>query len=419
MCRRAGTYRTDKLYTARVIGRRTAVLQSARTNPKMLGASTQQNLRLFLMMDSLRTGGSERQFVLMVKALRSGPFDLHLGCLQRCGKFLDELGDICEYPTGGSFLTLRALHSFGRLVGLLRRAQIDVAHSFDFYTNLMLIPAARIAGVPVVIASQRQLGDLLTPVQRRVQNLVFRLADCVVCNSFAAANQLSREGVPDKNLSIISNGLPPGAFEEALPALTLEPGVMRVGMIARMNDRAKNHALFLRASASVADRFPRAEFVLVGDGPLRKELEELARQLDIGSQTRFLGDRSDITSVLAALDVVVSPSRSESLSNAILEAMAAGRPVVASRVGGNPELVRDRETGLLVSPDDENALANAIGTMLASPTLTRKWGENSRQFAKDNFTIDYARARLEQLYVDFLFKKGLRQTAARGWKPLA
>jgi L-malate glycosyltransferase len=371
--------------------------------------NTDRNLRLFMMMDSLRTGGSERQFSLMAGAFRRVPFDLYLGCLQRCGKFLGDLGEIGEYPTGGSFLTLRALRSLARLTGLLRRTRIEVAHSFDFYTNIMLIPAARLAGVPVVIASQRQLGDLLRPMQRRVQNIVFRLADCVVCNSLAATDQLAREGVPKAKLSVISNGLPPEAFLGAAPALPPEPGVMRIGMIARMNDRAKNHALFLRAAAAVASRFPFAQFVLAGDGPFRNEWEELAWQLGIGPRTHFLGDRHDITSVLAALDVVVSASRSESLSNAILEAMAAGRPVVATRVGGNPELVRDRETGLLVAPEDAGAIAAAIETMLVSPHLAREWGENARRLAQTNFALDHARERYEQLYMDLLARKGLRQ----------
>ena len=374
--------------------------------------SVDGNLRLFMMMDSLRTGGSERQFTLMVRAFRREPLDVYLGCLQRYGKFLEDLGEIGEYPTGGSFLTLRAMHSFGRLTGFLRRIHIEVAHSFDFYTNVMLIPAARLAGVPVVIASQRQLGDLLRPLQRRVQNIVFRFADCVVCNSLAATDQLVRDGVPKTRLRVISNGLPPEAFLEAVPAVTPEPGVMRIGMIARMNDRAKNHALFLRAAARVASRFPLAQFVLVGDGPYRKDWEELAWQLGISPRTHFLGDRHDITSVLAALDVIVSASRSESLSNAILEAMAAGRPVVATRVGGNPELVRDRETGLLVAPDDAGALAAAIEIVLASPFLAREWGENARRIARANFSLDYARERFWQLYIDLLAqKKALRQVA--------
>jgi glycosyltransferase involved in cell wall biosynthesis len=282
----------------------------------------------------------------------------------------------------------------------------------------MLIPAARLAGVPVVVASQRQLGDLLTPMQRRVQNLAFRMADCVVCNSLAAADQLARQGLPSMKVTVIPNGLPPEAFQETAPALPPESGVMRVGMIARMNERAKNHALFLRAAAIVARRFPLAEFVLVGDGPFRKEWEELAQQLGLGSRTHFLGERYDIPAVLAALDVVVSASRTESLSNAILEAMAAGRPVVATRVGGNPELVRDRETGLLVTPDDEDALVNALKTVLISPGIAREWGQNARRIAQANYRLDYAQERFAQLYLDLLAKKSLREAAVVGRTPL-
>jgi glycosyltransferase involved in cell wall biosynthesis len=368
-----------------------------------------KNMRLFMMMESLRTGGSERQFALMAGAFRREPFELHLGCIQRSGKFLEDLGEIQEYPLGGSFLTPRAMRSFSTLVRFLRQTRIEVAQSFDFYTNIMLMPAARLAGVPVLIASHRQLGDLLSPIKRRTQNVVFRLADCVVCNSLAAADQLTRAGVPSAKVTVISNGLPPGAFRPAVPALPPEPGVTRIGMIARMNDRAKNHTLFLRAAARAASRFPLAEFVLVGDGPFRNEWEELARQLGIGTQTRFWGERHDITSVLAALDVIVSPSRSESLSNSILEAMAAARPVIATRVGGNPELVHDRETGLLVAPENDGALAAAIETVLACPDLAQEWGENARRIAQANFTLDRARERFEQLYVDLRTKKGLRQ----------
>ena len=106
-------------------------------------------------------------------------------------------------------------------------------------------------------------------------------------------------------------------------------------MIARMNAQSKNHKMFLRAAARLCGRFPDVEFVLVGDGPLRPELEREAESLGLKAQVSFLGDRQDIPAVLASLDVCVLPSSSESLSNAILESMAAGVPVVASRVGGN------------------------------------------------------------------------------------
>jgi len=369
---------------------------------------SEQNLRLFMMMESLRTGGSERQFALIAGTFRRGPFDLYLGCIRRCGRFLEDLGEIGEYPLGGSFLTVRALNSFGKLVGLLRRSRIDVAQSFDFYTNLMLVPAARLAGVPVVVASQRQLGDLLTPMQRRFQNCVFRLADCVVCNSLAAADRLAISGIPRNKLTVIGNALPPAALESTAPALPRRPNALRVGMIARMNARYKNHAGFLRIAAQIHQRMPEVEFLLVGDGPLRPELERQADALALGDRAIFLGDRPDIPAVLASMDLAVLTSDSESLSNAILEAMAAGLPIIAYNVGGNVELVND-ERGVLVAAQNEQDFANAIQRLLSNAELRKQQGGYARHFVEENFNLDRVRRRYEDLYLTLL-KKQCRRT---------
>ena len=134
-------------------------------------------------------------------------------------------------------------------------------------------------------------------------------------------------------------------------------------MIARMNTRAKNHSIFLRAAARLHAKYPNLEFVLAGDGPLRGQLEQEAQSLGLGDRAIFLGDRRDIPAVLASLDVSVLPSQSESLSNSILESMAAGVPVVATNVGGNPELITS-ERGFLVEPDNDSALADALDRLL-------------------------------------------------------
>src|SRR5262249_17857948 len=173
-----------------------------------------------------------------------------------------------------------------------------------------------------VIGSQRQLGDLLTRAQSRAQSAVFRCCDCVVCNSRAAADRLLEEGLPQRKVVVIGNGLPPSAFAETQPALPRQPGLLRVGMIARMNARYKNHQILLHAAARLRGRFPVLEIVLVGDGPLRPELEREAERLGLAGQVRFLGDRRDIPAILASLDLSVLPSASESLSNVVIESMA-------------------------------------------------------------------------------------------------
>jgi glycosyltransferase involved in cell wall biosynthesis len=373
---------------------------------------------VFLMIESLETGGSERQFTALARSLNSDSFRLYLGCTRQRGAFLEGLGELPEFPLGGSLYGLQSLRTRFRLVRYLRKTGIAIAQSFDFYSNLTLIPAARMARVPVIIGSQRQLGDLLSWAQSLAQAAVFHLCDRVVCNSRAAADRLVEEGLSECKVVVIGNGLPPSAFAETLPARPRPPGLLRVGMIARMNAWYKNHRIFLRAAARLRGKFPVLEIVLVGDGPLRPELEREAENLGLGGQVCFLGDRRDIPAILASLDVSVLPSTSESLSNVILESMAAGLPVVASRVGGNPELVTENE-GILVAPDQEEDLAAAIERLLRDPTLRAELGRSARRFAQANFTLERTRKRHEELYCEVLAEKRWHPNPGRLARPIS
>jgi len=360
---------------------------------------------VFLMTNNFETGGSERQFVVVRNALRCECFQVRLGCLGRRGALQTGMDDIAEFNLGGSFFGVQAQRARVALARHLRVHSVAIAHSFDFYSNLTLIPTARWARVPVVIGSHRQIGDLLSPLQFGVQAIAFRLCDRVVCNSFAAARRLEDSGVREEKLVVIPNGIPDEAFAECVPALPPRPGVVRVGLIARMNSPVKNHSVFLRAAARLAPRFPSLEILLVGDGPLRPVLERMTKTLGLDDRVRFLGERQDIPAVLAAMDISVLPSLSESLSNAVLESMAAGKPVVAARVGGNPELILDGETGRLVSPDNEEKLAEALEPLLQQPSLRTEWGVRARNLARDRFSLSRMRERYQQLYLDLLAEK--------------
>jgi L-malate glycosyltransferase len=368
------------------------------------GANTASTPGVFLMIDSLQTGGSERQFATIARSLNPASFRVHLGCIQQLGPFLDGLGEIPQFRLGGSLYSVHSWQTRYRLMRHLRQRDIAIAHSFDFYANMTLIPAARLVRIPVVIGSQRQVGDLLTRTQFRAQLAVFRLCDRVVCNSHAAARPLIEHGLRENKVVVIGNGLPREAFAEASPALPCRPGLLRIGMIARMNARYKNHHGFLRAAARLRGRFPNVEFVLVGDGPLRPELERQAEELALRDQAVFLGDRRDIPALLASMDISVVPSESESLSNVALETMAAGVPVVATNVGGNPELVSPQR-GLLVPLNDDGALAFALERLLRDAPLCAELGKNARQFVKANFSLEHIQASYEQLYAELLAQK--------------
>ena len=359
---------------------------------------------LFLMINSLEVGGSERQFAELARSLRAEHLQVHLGCVQKKGAFLDGLGELHEFRLGGSLYGLHSIAARWRLMRCLRNLGITVAHAFDFYSNLTLIPAARLARVPVVIGSHRQIGDLLTPAQFRAQLMMFRWCDRVACNSQAAADRLLQAGFPGHKVAVIGNALPPEAFAETLPALARVPGIVRVGMIARMNASYKNHREFLRAAARLSHKHSNVEFLLIGDGPQRPALEREASELGLGARVKFLGDRRDIAAVLASIDVSVVPSASESLSNVMLESMAAGIPVVATGVGGNTDLARDGR-GVLVAPNDEEALATGIERVLADQEVRSAISRRAREFAMANFSVERIREQYRSLYAEVLSEK--------------
>jgi L-malate glycosyltransferase len=367
---------------------------------------------IFLMINSLETGGSERQFVELARSLRADNLQVHLGCLLKKGSFLEGLGGLHQFELGGSLYGWQSIKSRRRLLGCLRKLNVAVAQAFDFYSNLTLIPAAKLAGVPLVIGSHRQLGDLLTPAQFHAQRMMFRWCDQVVCNSHAAADRLLRAGLPESRVVVIGNALPAEAFAETPPALGQTAGVLRVGMIARMNALYKNHHEFLGAAARLSRKLPNVEFLLVGDGPLRAELERKTTQLGLQGRVRFLGERRDIAAVLASLHVSVVPSASESLSNVILESMAAGVPVVATDVGGNSELAGEGR-GVLVAPDDEQALAAGLERLLADTELQTSISRRAREFAKANFSAERIGGQYCSLYAKALAARGKLRNGKR------
>jgi len=389
-----------------------AALQRCDDRTALTAALAAEDLpvRLFLMINTFETGGSERQFTVLAQNL--GPqFQTHLGCVSRRGPLAHIFPDVPQFPLGGSLFGWRSLRTRLSLSRHLRHHHVQVAHAFDFYANLTLIPAARLARVPVVIGSHRQLGDLMTPAQFRAQVAAFRWCDAIVCNSQAAADRLIAAGLSLHKIAVIGNALPAEAFAATPAALPKRPPGFRVGMVARMNHRYKNHSGFLRIAAQIHQRMPNAEFLLVGDGPLRQELEREASSLGLGPSANFLGDRQDMPAVLASMDVAVNTSDSESLSNVILEAMAAGLPVVAYGVGGNCELLNEQR-GALISEGNEIGFADAVQNLLADSALREQLGRNARQFAQENFSLDRVRQRYAELYISLLQKKRGRNSTA-------
>jgi len=379
-------------------------------------------VRLLKFVTMFGIGGTERQVVNLGLGLDPSRFELHLACFRREGHFLPEIQarriplepfDInCLYNP-------RALREQLRFCGQARREGIDIVHTYGFYPNVFAIPAAKLARVPAVIASIRDIGVYLTPRQRRVQRTVCRLADCVLVNAEAVKEWLITEGYRPSKIAVIRNGIDLSRFTRRLPTgglrreLGIPPEAPVVTLVSRLS-RQKGVEHLLEAAVTVAKRVSGVHFVIVGNGfaikdgtvvedvAYRGQLESYAHQLGLGNRVRFTGVRLDVPEMLTEATVSVLPSLSEGLSNAVIESMAAGLPVVATRVGGNSEAVEEGVTGLLVPPGEPGALARAMCQLLENSELSASFGRAGRRRAFERFSLDRMVQETEQLYVDLL-----------------
>jgi glycosyltransferase involved in cell wall biosynthesis len=350
-----------------------------------------------LMLTSFDVGGTERQMVDLARRLDPQRFRVHLACFHKRGRLLADVPEriaIREFPVRG-FANAAAL---GRLVAFAawcRAIGASLVHTCDLYANIFGLPAAALAGVPVRIANRREIltGDK-TRAQLACQRWAYRTAHAVVANSGAARAQLEIEGVDRGALRLIPNGLDLDRFTPQPPPAAIR----RVVTVANLRAE-KGHDTILAAAPAILARHPDTTFTFAGDGPRRAALEVLARALGVAERVRFLGECRDVAPVLAAADLFVLPSRSEAFPNAVLEAMAAGLPVVAANVGGIPEVVRHGGNGVLVPPDDHEALAAAVLGLMDRREAAVALGAAARRDVARDYTIDRMVERFEDLYL--------------------
>src|SRR5262249_37120001 len=288
----------------------------------------------------------------------------------------------------------------------LRSHRIRLVHCFDFYGNILGVAAARMAGVPAVIASQRELGDLRTPLQRRVNHLAMRLADYVLVNTAVVGGRLAGERVlrPER-IALIPNGVDTVRFSPPRIPRQRRDGPVVVGTVANLRpEKGLEH--LVQAMALVRDRYPAERLAIWGDGSVRADLERLIQDVGLSGSVTLHGATAKPEDAMRAMDIFVLPSLSEACSNVLLEAMASGLPVVATRVGGTPALVEDEVTGLLVPAGDPAALAKAIIQLVEDPGLAERMGAGGRELVRARFGLDRMLLRVEALYARALFGTG-------------
>lgn len=369
-------------------------------------------VRLLKFVADFRIGGTERQFVMLSRRLDPVLFDLSLACLRRRGEFLNQIDEtglpLADYPIT-SFHGVETVRMQWRLLRDLRRRGVEIVHTYGFYPNLFATAAAKMAGA-IAVASIRDQGDMWSAMQRRTQRWILRLADAVVVNADAVRQLLIAEGYDERRIVVIRNGIDVSRFEtrpiqgRLRHELGLPPRTPIVAALCRLHE-VKGVEHFLEAAVTLTRRFPEARFIVAGDGYHRPTLERYAVQLGLADRVLFTGFRHDVPEFLSEVQVSVLPSLSEALSNTLLESMAAGLPVVATRVGGNPEVVEHGVTGFLVPPREPEALVATVARLLEQPALAQAMGRAGKQRVAENFSLDRLTQETESLYIRLLMKR--------------
>ncbi|HEX5086047.1 MAG TPA: glycosyltransferase [Blastocatellia bacterium] len=369
--------------------------------------------RVLHLITSLEVGGTERQAVELLKRIDRRRFDLSLAALRLEGPLYQEVEAMFprapQFPLT-SFYNANAAKQLLRLRDWMIRERVEILHAHDFYAGLLGAAAARLAGVRA-IASQRHMRLSDRRAHDWGTRLTHRLASRVLVNSEAIRMRLLAGGrVAPEKIVVIRNGLSEAAERAAfdnesrakrraalLRELNLDEGAKLIGLVARLQP-VKGHRYFIEAASRIAAAEPKAHFLLVGEGALRSEIEERASRLGLGARMRLLGARSDAALIAAGFDVAVLASLHEGFPNAVMEAMAAGAPVVATAAGGTPELVIDGATGFLVPPADADALALRILDALRNPELSARMAANGRQRVLSQFSMRRMVESVERLY---------------------
>ncbi|MGQ9505242.1 MAG: glycosyltransferase [Thermogutta sp.] len=367
-------------------------------------------LRVMFVITCMPVGGAERLLVEIVRRLDRTKIQPELCCL----KYPGPLGELLakEIPTFSGLLSHKYdLRVLPRLWWLLRKRNVDAVITVGTGGDKMFWGrlAAFFAGVPVIASALHSTG--LPDRVEWLNRILAPLTDAFIAVARPHAEFLvSEEGCSRNRTWVIPNGVDTDRFSPRPPNpqlrqnLGLPPESSVVTIVAALRPE-KNHELFLRAAAAIQHRFENVHFLIVGDGPRRKMLEELADDLGVRDVVHFLGVRDDIPEILGMTDVVVLSSHMEANPLSILEAMACAKPVVATRVGSVPTNVIDGLTGFLVPPEDALALAERCGLLLSSAQLREEMGRAARRHVLQHASLELTVKGYEGLILDLYCRK--------------
>ena len=372
-----------------------------------MGKSPQQSYHIARIITWLPRGGIEGRIVAILPRLNEPPFRVSLVCIRERGPLADKL-DQAGVPVSvvplRSRLDPRGLWTLARW---MREQRIDLVHSHMYRSNIPATIAARLAGVPHILCQVHNLNTWETYRQRIMDRWLLRWRTAMLAVSEGVKRDIvSNLRCPPERVRVLYNGIDILQYGSARPEpelrhdLGIPEGHRLVVMLARLVAQKKHTRLF-QALETIRNELPPTRVLLLGEGDLLGALQREVEERHLGDIVSFAGHRNDIPQILALSDLLVVTSDREGFSNAIVESLAAGVPVVATDVGGNSEAIVDGRCGFVVKPDDLTGLAHALKTVLTDDALRRRMSEGARLRAK-RFGLDRMLEETRQLYLELL-----------------
>ncbi len=382
-----------------------------------------RSIRLLLVVDSLDVGGAERYVVDLALTLQRKGYEITVACSVSgpLSEPLEKAG-IPVRPVLTRLIKRRVSLAYARgLRRLLREYRFDVVHAHVYASTSAAAIATLRSGVPLVI-TEHGMNPWRSWRDGCVSWWVYRRAEHIIAVSSPIYRLLTeRYAVSPDRITVNPNAVMDSRAASTSPS-TLLPAEWQqgplVGVVARLSEE-KGVSVFLQAAARISPLVPEAQFLIIGDGPLREELESLAQHLGLGGHAHFLGYRSDARALIELLEVLVVPSLHEGSPLVVLEAMSAGIPIVASAVGGIPDQIEHDKEGILVPSKDPVALGDAILRLLRDRALARRLGEAGRERVGSTFSYAAMVQRVEAVYGATLGRPAAQSVTAigKGFEP--
>jgi glycosyltransferase involved in cell wall biosynthesis len=392
------------------------------------GRDQRRRLRVLTLVDNPDiTGGGERMAVTIAMRLDPGRFDRAL-CATRSvdgPNFDRELREAGVTTFSLDRRSRHALSAWRPLISFLRRQQIDIVHAHKFGSNVWGTLLGRLSGVPIVIAHEQSWASArYSAGGPRLRSFLDREVVARHADVFFAVSQADRrrmidlEGVPAERVRVLPNAIPAPipTGHDVRRELAIPPTAPVVGTVCQLRPE-KGLDLLVTAASELVPRYPELRILIAGDGVEEGALRALVGRYGLGANVLLLGTRTDIPDVVAAFDIGVCCSHFEGTPLSVMEYMAAGKPVVASDVGGLPELIQHGVHGLLVEPGSPPALADALANLLDEPQRRATLGSQAQERQTREFDLDHAVRRIENLYEE-LFRASPRGRQ-EGWAPAA